>query len=226
MKYFANLPRVAYPRIENDDTFQYQQLTNLLTRSAFLKEIMDNTGIWYDYDVKEDETPEIIADKLYGSVERFWLVLLFNNIMNPYYDFPLNSNQLNDLIQDKYGIDAETAQTTLKHYEKLVRRDTQFNGATVDTAWANTIISAQEADSTTGLATDVVGLPSVGGLVVADSYETVIDSSTSIYTRIIYRALTVYEYEQQENEKRRKIKLLDAQYVGRVENEFKRLMNE
>jgi hypothetical protein len=215
---------IPYPNLEADDN-TFRIMKNILTRSGFLSEILENSAVFYDYQVKDGETPEIIAHKLYGSVDRFWLVLLFNNIMNPYYDFPLTSDQLNDLIQDKYGIDAETAQSTLKHYEKLVRRDTQFNGSTTDTAWANTIISAQEADPNTGLATDVALLPSVGGLQTVESYEDVIDSTTSVVTRIIYRALSVYDYEVQENEKRRSIKLLDPAYAGKVEAEYKRLMN-
>ena len=225
MKYFQELPRVAYPRIETDDAGKYQQLTNLLTRSAFLQEVVGNTGIWYDYEVKEDETPEIIAHKLYGSVERFWVVLLFNNLMNPYYDFPLNSTQLNSLFESKYGYNAQTAQTTHHHYERRTTRTVQVNGAIYSSNTQTVTISGQEANTTTGLAETNPYLP--GTPDTTNTYQTdtdVIDGSTTVVTEYTVANVSVYTYELNENEKKRKIKLLDTKYVSRVENELKRLM--
>lgn len=227
MKYFRNLPRVAYPRIERDDTFQYQELTNVLTRSAFLQEIIENTGIFYDYEVKEDETPEIIAHKLYGSVERFWIVMLFNKLMNPYYDFPVNSSQLNDLIQSKYGYSAETAQITHHHYERRVKRTVLVNGAQYSSNTQTVKISGQEANTTTGLAEANPYLPGTPDTTNTYLTETVaVDASTSVVTEFTIANVSVYTYELNENEKRRSIVLIDPQYVGQVEQEFKRLMDE
>ena len=36
------------------------------------------------------DTPEIIASKYYGDPEKHWIVLLANDIINPFFDFPLN----------------------------------------------------------------------------------------------------------------------------------------
>ena len=226
MKYFQELPRVAYPRIESDDNFQYQQLTNLLTRSAFLQDIVNNVGIWYDYEIKDGETPEIIADKLYGSVERYWIVLLFNKLQNPYYDFPLDQPQLESYIESKYGYDVTTAQNTHDHYERWVYRTLIVNGVETTTELTTYEISGLEANSETGLAETVAGLP--GALDTNSQYDEtteVIDSTTSVYTAYVYRNVSVYYYENQVNEEKRKIKLLDAKYASRVESEFKRLMS-
>lgn len=226
MKYFEELPRIAYPDIQSDDVSKYRQLTNLLTRSGFLQEIVENTGIWYDYEVKEGETPEIIADKLYGSVERFWLVLLFNKLHNPYYDFPLDQSQLESYIESKYGYDVTTAQNTHDHYERWVYRTLIVNGVETTTELTTYEISGLEANSETGLAETIAGLP--GAFDTNSQYDEtteVIDSTTSVYTAYVYRNVSVYYYENQENEKKRKIKLLDAQYAGRVEQEFKKLMS-
>lgn len=226
MKYLKSLPQIAYPRIENDEPFQYQQLTNLLTRSAFLKEIVENTGIFYEYDVKEGETPEIIADKLYGDVERFWIVLLFNSIKNPYYDFPLTSSELDSLFQSKYGYDAETAQITHHHYERKVTRTVLVAGAEQSSNTDTFIISAKEANSVTGIAQTNPYLPGTPDTTNEyDSITDAIDSTTSVVTTFTIANVSVYTYELNANEARRKIRLLDPQYVGRVEQEFRILMN-
>jgi len=225
MKYFSELPQALYPRIENDETQQYVALTNILTRSAFVQEIIDNVGMYYEYNVKEDETPEIIAHKLYGSVDRFWIVLLFNNFHNPYYDFPLNSSQLDNLIEDKYGYDVPTAQATVHHYERKVTHTVRVNGATSNTSYDSVTISPYEQDPDTGLVVLNPYLP--GSPDTSNEYLTTtetVDVGTDVVTTYEIKSVSVYTYELNENEKRRSIMLLDEKYVPMVENEYKRLM--
>lgn len=227
MKYFEELPQRLYPRIENDESNQFAALTNVLTRSAFLQEIVENTGMFYEYQVKEDETPEIISDKLYGSVERFWIVLLFNKLHNPYYDFPLNNTQFESLFQSKYGYDVTVAQTTLHHYERRTKRTVLVNGAESSSNTDTVIISPLEANSETGLAETNPYLP--GAMDTVNTYDSTTDSmpdNVSILTEWSIASVSVYTYEFNENEKKRNIRLLDPQYVGQVEDEFKRLMDD
>lgn len=226
MKYFSEIPTTLYPNLETDDN-NYVVMKNLMTRSAFLSEIMENAGVFYEYEVKEDETPEIIAHKLYGTVERFWMVLLFNNLMNPYYDFPLSSVQLDSLIQSKYGYDTSTAQTTTHHYERRTKRTVLVNGAEYSSNTQTVVISAQEANTVTGLAESNPYLPGTPDTV--NTYQTdtdVIDGTTTVVTEYTVANVSVYTYELNENEKKRSIRLLDPKYASRVDAEFKRLMNE
>ena len=37
--------------------------------------------------MQDSDTPEIIADKYYGNVEYHWVVLLFNNIIDPQFEY-------------------------------------------------------------------------------------------------------------------------------------------
>ena len=125
MKYFSSLGKIAYNL--NDNTVDRQTVTNILKRSTFLKEILENTAIAYDYEIKDGDTPEIIAHKLYGDVNRHWIVLLYNNILNPYYEFPLTQDELNTYIQNKYGYDMYTAMQTIHHYEQQTVQNTYNN---------------------------------------------------------------------------------------------------
>jgi hypothetical protein len=151
MEYFTQLPRVAYPSFTANNNTSVA-LTNILTRSSFLREIVENTALFYEYSVKDGETPEIIADKLYGSVSRFWIVLLFNQLSNPYYDFPLIQDQLDDFIVSKYGTTLEEAQTTIHHYEQRTTRTIALNGIVQDSNIVTVIVSAMEQDPTTSIA--------------------------------------------------------------------------
>lgn len=223
MDYFSQVPLVEYGNLETANSTVV--LTNLMTRSAFLKEIVENTSLFYDYEVKDGETSEIIADKLYGSADRAWIVLLFNNLMNPYYDFPLISEQLNDLVESKYGTTVAVAQSTIHHYEERITRTVFYNGMPQSTT--NTVVTVSEtyADPVTGISVPRPYLPGTADTSLSGpSYVDDFGSGVTIAVEYSYHAISTYTYEYEENEKRRSIRLIDASYVGAIESEFRRLM--
>lgn len=223
MDYFSQIPQIIYPDIEkNDGTFL--AVTNILIRSAFLQEILENTSLFYEYHVKDGETAEIIADKLYGDPKRVWIVLLFNKLNNPYYDFPLTTDQLHDMIVSKYGQTLEESQNTIHHYENRVTSTTYFNGIADGVNKQVYTISEQYQNPLTGFAATRPNLPSIGLPIENEPKTDNFGNGVTVTTTHVYHAVSNYDFETLENEKKRNIKLLDVAYVGPVENEFKRLM--
>jgi hypothetical protein len=95
-KYFNYFPKTLYTADEvNADT-----ITQLTSRFNFTEDFKNNSAVSYEYDIQEGDTPEIIADKLYGSSERHWIVLSFNQIIDPQWDWPLNYNTLIKFIDN------------------------------------------------------------------------------------------------------------------------------
>ena len=228
MDYFTQIPRVVYPSLTDavgENTAIV--LTNILTRSAFLQEIVSNISLFYDYQVKDGETAEIIADKLYGDVNRAWIVLLFNQLSNPFYDFPLIMEQLHAMIEAKYGQTLAQSQTTIHHYEARVTRTIYFNGMPESVSEKVYTISEQQQNPDTGLAEDRIALPAIADTSLpGESYTENFGSGVTVTTSYEYAAVSNYTYELEENEKRRSIKLLDAAYIGNVESELRKLMRD
>jgi len=107
--YFANFPIIPYDSVGNGD---FKLVTNLLKRVALRTKVRTNTLLYDTYDVKDGETPEMIADKLYDDPQLHWVVLFVNNITDRYHQWPMASIQFNQFINDKYtNIDA------VHHYE-------------------------------------------------------------------------------------------------------------
>ena len=107
--YFANFPLIVYDSV-GDGNFKI--VTNLLKRVAMRTKVRTNTLLYDTYDVKEGETPEMIADKLYDDPELHWVILFVNNITDRYHQWPMNFGQFNTFIADKYSnVDA------VHHYE-------------------------------------------------------------------------------------------------------------
>ena len=107
--YFANFPLIVYDSVGEGN---FKIVTNLLKRVAMRTKVRTNTLLYDTYDVKEGETPEMIADKLYDDSELHWVILFVNNITDRYHQWPMNFGQFNTFIADKYSnIDA------VHHYE-------------------------------------------------------------------------------------------------------------
>ena len=171
--YFERFPLIPYDSVGNGD-FKY--VTNLLKRIGVRAKVKTNISVFDTYDVKEGETPEMIADKLYDDPELHWVVLLMNDISDRYHQWPLNHNQFIAHINDKYSdidavhhyeIDQTSGDTTLKI--NIGTDNTEHSGAT---------------------------------------------------------AITNYEYEVAQEDKKRKIRLLDPEYIDAFIVEYQNLMNE
>jgi len=222
MKYFESFALTPYTLDTN--ALNPQLVTNILARSTFLREIANNTSIAYEYSVKDSDTPEIIAHKIYGDAYRGWIVLMFNNIINPFYDWPLKNDALDSYIFKKYGQNIDTARSTIHHYEKETTKKSVYNGLLIDEEVTTQIISEYQLNYTTGQITPTA-LPTVADTSVAVSSETITYSTYTLTIDIVNKAVSNYTYEFNENEKRRRIKILDEKFVQRVEDEFRNLMS-
>ena len=173
--YFNSFPVIPY---DSKGDLNFKDVTNLLRRVGMRTKLKSNTLLYDTYDVKEGETPEMIAHKLYGDPELHWIILLVNDITDRYHQWPMTGGQFLDYINDKYSnVDG------IHHYES-----TQTSG---DTKVKIEVFNEVDDDAYTGL--------------------------TPITNR---------EYEENEQDKRRKIRLVDPSFVEQFVDEFKALMNE
>ena len=98
--YFDSFPVILYDS-KGDDNFKV--VTNLLRRVAIRTKVKANTALFDTYEVKEGESPESIAWKLYGDVDYHWIVLLMNDITDRYHDWPLTTPQFLSFLNEKYS---------------------------------------------------------------------------------------------------------------------------
>ena len=165
--YFENFPGIYY---------KGKDVTNLLRRVGVRTKAKTNMVMFETYDVKEGETPEMIADKLYGDSTLHWVVLMVNNIVDRYHEWPMAGNQFLDYVNEKYSNPSAT-----HHYE-----------------------IAQSSGKTTvkiDIGTDNTDYPTA-------------------------TIITNYEYEEKEQDRRRKIRLLEPSFIDDFVAEFKDLINE
>lgn len=156
--YFNNLPTIEYGT---------KVARNLITRPKIKEFILGNPNVIYDYVIKDGERPDVIANAYYGDSNFVWLIFLANNIVDPYYDWPLTQEQFKDFIIDKYG-SVETAKNTIKHYKHKTK----------------------------------------GTLITKETYD--LNATMLKIIASDYQSVDVYKFEDDANEAKRSIKLIDA----------------
>ena len=98
--YFQNFPLIPYDSVGDG---QYKLVTNLLKRVALRAKVRTNTLLFDTYNVQEGQTPEMVADKLYGDPNLHWIVMYENNITDRYHQWPLTTPQFLAFLNDKYS---------------------------------------------------------------------------------------------------------------------------
>jgi hypothetical protein len=98
--YFKNFPVIPYDSVGNGE---FKFVTNLLRRVGIRQKVKTNTLFYDTYDVREGESPESIADKLYNDPQLHWVVLLVNDITDIYHQWPMRYSQFLQFVNDKYA---------------------------------------------------------------------------------------------------------------------------
>jgi len=197
MQYFNTLPKI----VKIDKTGNAIALTNILARASVMSSFLDNPAVYYTYDIQEGDTPEIIAHKYYGDVYRYWIILFANQIIDAQWQWPMFGSLFDDYIQAKYP--TTDVNNTIHSYQKII---TQTDNIT-NTTTVNTVNISQDAYNLLIPTTNSYTLP-----------------SGSVTVKISKNQLTIYQYELQQNENNRNIKIINSGYVNELEKELKTLM--
>jgi hypothetical protein len=214
-RFFNYFPKTLYT--SNNLTAGVDTVTNIIARFGFESTLKNNSAAFYKYNIQESDTPEIIASKYYDNPERHWIVLLFNDIMDPQFDWPLQYQPFIDYVNTKYSANnyADTANTgvtglawsmnvnNVQAYYKIVTR-TNFDDIS--------IVEKLEVDANT--------YANVGA---STTTYTLQDGST-ITQKVTKETKTYYDHEQELNEEKREIKLIKPEFVPQIEKEFKKVI--
>ncbi len=111
MSYFNQFPTMIYdPAGDGSAKLCTDIMSRVRVRANMKKEIV----MLDPYDVKENETPEIVADKHHGSPYYHWVVMILNDISDVNHDWVKSTRQLQKYLLTKYS---EAQLNEPHHYE-------------------------------------------------------------------------------------------------------------
>ena len=226
--YFEAMPLTLYSL--EDDRSNVKLVTNITTRIKIDDQVKNQYGLYDEYDVRDGETPELVAEKFYNNSQLHWIILHYNDIIDPRFDWVLETNNLVKYVTDKYSningihhyVDANEAYTNGNVYllssaafGKFAAGDIIINNTdpgigyiTTKTSNSNVIVTVSSGGFGSG---DQIKLNS-NAQVNANITATVTISGTPV---------TNYIYEDTVNEAKRRIKVLKLAYVDPIVKDFK-----
>jgi hypothetical protein len=214
-KYFNYFPKTLYTA--NNKTSGLDTVTNIIARFGFESKLKENSSAFYKYSIQESDTPEIIAGKYYENPERHWIVLLFNDIVDPQYDWPMQYQTFIDYVDNKYSANnyADTANTSVSGLSWAM------NVNNVQAYYKT--VTRTSADGTT-ISEQITVDANTWANVAATTTNFTLQDGTTITEKVTKSKQSYYEYEQLTNEAKREIKLLKKDFVPEVEKEFKKII--
>lgn len=87
---------------------------NITRRTGILDSIKNDSKYYMTYHIQDGETPEILSERLYDTVEYSWTILMMNDIFDVFEEWPMSYNDLMDYIDAKY-----TNINEVHHYESV-----------------------------------------------------------------------------------------------------------
>lgn len=203
--YFKTLPNLEYRTklVDSNSSLNTVTAKNFFRRGKIRADIFQNASFFTKYAIVGDERPDQVSEKFYGSPLYDWVILLTNNILDVYNEWPLSQQAFYDFLIQKYGSEEQFYQ--VKHYKTLeVRNSTnqivQNAGLIVDTTFYNQLAVAGKAaleyyDKNLGVMVQKAGA----------------DISTPV---------SFLDYEEEINDKKRNIFILRETYLQGAINDL------
>jgi hypothetical protein len=122
-----------FPTTENDleQNGSVESVTNILRRFKVKNSVKDRLDVYYDYQIRAGDRPDTIAEKYYGSSAHAWIVLHYNDIIDPIFDWPLFNQDLDNYIKSKYGSIAAAQASVYEYRRILTPKQTLVDGTIV-----------------------------------------------------------------------------------------------
>jgi|TARA_Y100000310_G_scaffold302530_1_gene339957 hypothetical protein len=98
--YFNNFPTLEY---NMDSTENTTTVTDVFRRIGIRKGLGDFITNYYKRILNTSERPEVASFGEYGTPDKHWIMMMVNNIEDPYYDWILNDEQMDKFVATKYS---------------------------------------------------------------------------------------------------------------------------
>ena len=196
--YFKKVPNFDYvSRLPDAKISDYITVKNLFKRGKLADDIFQDLTVFTKYEIRGNDRPDNVANKVYDDPDLDWVVLLSNNIINIQSEWPLPQRDFDRYLLDKY----ETYEklNDVHHYETLECKN--LTGAVVvpKGLWVESDYSVTYYDWYAGVE--------------------ITKSSSDIVVSV-----TNYEYEDKLENEKRNIFLLKPIYLNIIKDDLKEMM--
>ena len=191
--YFSYFPDIEYVSRTTDRSSAEEYITvkNIFKRATIRNDFYNVATAFEDYMIIANERPDQVAEAVYGDPRYDWVVLTANNITNMREQWPLNAQDFQNYILEKYK--TESAFTEIHHYITEISIDSRKRIVVPEGLRVDSNFNSQYLDQSTRVEINYGG--TLNDITTIDNVGTVRDSDGNIVTHDNVLAITNYEYE-------------------------------
>lgn len=246
MSFFSKYPLLNYT--VGDVT---KPIVDITKRAAILSKFKQESSSFITYTIQDGERPEDVSMKFYKTPKYHWVIMAYNNIIDPYYDWPMSSTQIDRYLSAKFA--AENINPfSIKQYEtedgivladesNILENYIQLSGAVlIPDELGNIIVQGEGTVFRTELQVgDFVRINNEFGNVLSiqsdtqftlDRPFTLAESNfgSAIFKQIanVGIPITFYDFEVRNNDRKREIFIPSSDIVRRIDTEYTRALAE
>ncbi len=208
-------------RSSNDE---YIRVKNIFRRPKIRDDMMSIVTAFNDYMILGNKRPEEVAMDVYGDPRLDWVILISNNITRLRDEWPLTDVDFQKYAIEKYG--SEEKLQEVHHYVTQVMFDDNKRvvipeGLVVDSNFDSRYLErnkARQEEVTFAGGTNLNPIDSI------DNSGTVKDSSGNVVIHNNILPITNYEFEEMENDAKRRIKIIKDDFLDVIMSDMQKVM--
>ncbi len=194
--YFKNIPDIQYDTKPIRYPFSesdFVRTKNFFRRYQINPDVFSYSVFFKKYALQDGDRLDSLAERLYGDPFLDWVLVLTNNMINPLFDIPLSEHDLRKYLESSY----DNPYGEIHHYETIEFKNSQGqlilkSGLVVDENFYTSPFKYWNGSQVSQILGNQVSYP-----------------------------VTVFDYESNENEKKREIYLLKPEYLEAFITDFK-----
>lgn len=228
LSYFRFIPDFEYVTrgTSKENSFDFTKVKNFFVRGKIRDDIYKQITVFDRYIIDGNDRPDTVAYKLYEDPNLDWIVLLVNNILDVYSEWPLDDQQFESYILEKYGSYSKIYET--RYYETkeiksedgtiLVPAGLKVSSQYIDnnkTIFISRSLGFPDINSNVEKF-EIVEIPNPNYLTLIPTFFTYFDSLSGkeITYNDVIKEVSNYEYEVELNSKKRQIFVLKKEYLN------------
>lgn len=213
--YFDNFPKNFYQFPDG----VVRNYTNLTIRPGVVEKFFGSASNLQTYTVRDGETPEVIAYNAFNDAKLHWVIMLINKINSVYTDWPMNTDQLQDYLWEKYRVQKDSDGNSVTLTDEEVSEFVEFTGAPSN---------GYNEFFDNGVEKRPHHFVDANG--VEYSFDSAVGGTVDAFNRVVVfpelTPVSIYAYEEQLNEAKRIILLPKASFVEQFKQELRKTLNE
>lgn len=240
-RYFDNFPELTYT-FESGITVYVK---DIFKKVGISQKNFNNVISYEKYNIKEGERPDVVAAKLYKNADLYWTFYLvndFDNFDDWFKDTQEFEKHLDKVYKGKWLVAPTSSDVVSYNFtsnppksEKFVLGEKVTSGSKsgtvlkVDPTYNRILVETNSTFNASETITGAVSSKSFTTTSVQDARDGVCyyENDNGLRTNVPtagFTSVTFYEKEVNENEEKRSIKIINPSLMGRVIDEFERLV--